>query len=475
MDILLADKDFTSRVPIETYLRDNGHKALVLEDGLEAAKLIASGKGPSIAIMSNHLDKLRGIDICRFLCAMEKKQLVYSILILDEPDPKMLPRLRQAGIDDILIHPIEPMELAVRLDAAIICMEMRNELMLHRSHIASLSGKPSIVEQRSKELRAQNMELLKNWSTASGAVGKKPSEDLRSKTSPPSDSKYKRNIFYSADSTDSEETPQKQVVEQPAAAPKHGSASDVSESEALEVVESFKIAEIEEELDDVIILPFEFDELVLNVFSGMDVVLKTEIPAMHIDSSTPVVHTWMCLGIAAQHTWLDLFFECSADAAKEITKTILGEDEPGIDEQKEMLSELMNMLQGALKTHLEEKKIQCIQLSIPVSGPKPAPVEMDEEHLVVDSGFSIGGFPVNVYLFEKKNTETVESLDQLATGDFVCVNVTDGMGAEISALKAGRFVKADNLPDLQTAAESVQPFTVLKPSLMTERIGLLSV
>jgi DNA-binding response OmpR family regulator len=482
MEILIADRDFTSRVPVETYLRDSGHKAVIFENGLDAAKLIASGKGPTIAIMSNDLDKLRGIDICRFLSAMEKKHLVYVILLIDEADPKLLPKLRQAGIEDILIRPVEQLDLAVALDNAILQMSMRDELMLHRRKLASIGGEVSVLEKRSHELKEKNLELLKNWA---GSTDKKPSQEMRNKAVKPSGDEPRKMVLFSADdpnasiykkedavkaSTDGESSfdPESVIVDKP------NSGSDgVSEQEALEVVEDFKIAEMEEEMDDMLILPFEFDDLVVNVFSGMGVTLKPEIPAITIGARESVMHTWMCLGIPTRGSWLDLFFECSEEAAKAVTGAILDEDNPGADEQKEMLSELMNMLQGSLKSHFEEKKVQCSQLSIPASRPSEKPVDIDEEKLLVDSGFSINGHAVNVYLFDSKSPEMVDDLANLKVNDFICDDVVEEAGDPVGALRNGLMVKPKHISDYGAGlAPKIKPFRVAKPSVMAERIGL---
>jgi CheY-like chemotaxis protein len=515
MEILVADLDFSSRVPLEKYLREQNHRIINLENGLEIAKLAAGGRAPRIAFLANNIEKLRGVDVCRFLSALEKKQLLYVILMVEKADTQMLARYRLAGVDDVLVKPLELISLATSLELAerIVCLE--DELRVVRDTLGKSLSSPGILGERMARLKVNNIALLKGKGEAAtkppAPAGPKaqPADKVKpvkasnafrptqpkqvafaKKPESPSEKSSVNFLFNPASTPEkpSRETPEERQLAaeeavptsftppaaDPFADPFGISTTPPSVEKAYEEVQSFAAAEQEEELEDVLIHPFEFDELVLNVFSGMEVVLKPEIPPMTIPSGEGGFVSFVGLVLPESKLWVDVVLVASDSAARAVTKAILGEDSPADEDVLEMIAELMNMLQGSLKLQMEEKSMNLVQASIPKCRREPKLPELGEDGLEVDSGFSIEGFPVNLFLYRTRSLRTCDQVGDLQPFECVLENIpSPNADAQEPLLKAGSVLKDNILQVLRNQLKELAPVELITPSERARKLDLM--
>lgn len=512
MDILVADLDFTSRVPVETHLREHDHRVINLENGLDIAKLVAGGKAPRIAFLSNNLEKLRGVDVCRFLSALEKKQLVYVILLVEKADPQMLSRFRLAGVDDVLIKPIDSLALSTSLDLAVRIVQLEDELRLIRETFGKSLTTPGVLGERIARLKANNLALLKGKSD-DAASGTKRKPDTKARPAEPLKPIKASNAFRPtepkkvalAGGTSDSSPPGTNFLFQPSPGDGQPSVATTRESApgspvtsfahaqdplpsgsfsagkqppppaepTYEDVQSFAEAEQEEDLEEVLIHPFEFDELVLNVFSGMEVVLKPEIPPLSITPGNGVFLSWVGLVMPESKLWVDVLMVAPESAAQAVTNAILGEENPGDEDIMEMSAELLNMLQGSLKLHFEEKSLKLVQATIPQSRRESQLPSLPENGLEVDSGFSIGGSPVNLFFYRSTSLRKCRKAEDLKP--FECV-LTDlrGTGPDAQTLmKAGTILKENTIQAIAAQSPDIQPVELITPSSFSRELGFI--
>lgn len=536
MQVLVADDRITSRVMIETALRERGHTVRNCEDGFEAARLLSNSYAPRIAVISNSLSRLRGLDVCRFLCATGKKSGVYVILVSDVVDMELLELCRRAGVDDVVPRSIPVAVLHARLDVADRVVAMEEELRRVRDVIHGLAAYESPLERKAKVLREANATLL-NTAKKKEQGEEKPAEaaaeeveeqvrtlqrpkpsatgqekgfrgvnffsdkDAAGKTKLQQESQESRSLLSDSPpvrkswalDADVPSVSEKKLFEEerPKARPSvewqhsdvfgdfSGQESGSSEAdqppleEHQQVLEGAAQIQDEELADDELIHPFEFDEIVLKVFSGMGVTLKTELPPKAIPSG-PWFAAWVGIAMASEETvWLDVVLQAGETAAKAVTAELLGQHGKVDDSDVcEMFAELQNMVQGSLRRYLEENGHKgLLQLAIPKASRREDSSALPA-HLapIVESGFSFNGDPINVMLFEHRDSLTLDDTGNLNLYDLVCDPVLKE-GSEDPLLIAGVVFKDKEKAQLNGSGGSVKPFRVLHASPLAVHVG----
>jgi CheY-like chemotaxis protein len=513
MQVLVADDEITSRVMIETALRERGHTVRNSDDGLEAARLLAAPYAPRIAILSNTLARLRGLDVCRFLSASGRKNGVYVILVADLLDMELVELCRRAGVDDIMPRKITTAGLHSHLDVADRVVALETELRRMQSALQGLATYESPLDKKAKAQREANAALLgaakrKPEAAPSPAVEKKAPAPTPLSRDADGPGKMLRGINIFSDKEVRQElapepaqpvirslldepaypakaAPQGDVdailtaaatqssheIAQPAkaaqgTAPTTNGAHDEAQSAALASAEQVQSEEL---ADEEIIHPFEFDEIILKVFSGMGVTLKTEIPPKAL-ASGPLFVSWVGVAIIGEPVWLDMVMVAGEVAAKAVTKELLGQAKASDSDVCEMFSELQNMAQGSLRRYFEENGHKSvIQLTIPRAMKRDEAPVMGELVPVVESGFSIGGGAINVALYEHRESATVSDPKALVRYDLLCEPVVKD-GTKDKLLFSGVIFKDKEQAVVDGIADKVKPFKVMHVSPLVQAL-----
>ncbi len=508
MQVLVADEDISSRVMVETMLRERGHTVRNCDDGFEAAKVLSASPRPRVAFISNTLGRLRGLDVSRFLCATGKKNGVYVILVCNSPDMELLELCRRAGVDDLIDREIGNTALAARFDAAERTIELEDELARIQGILHGLSNIETPLQKKARALREANAALLGTSAKKEEAAPQAEQPKAKSEAAPAaafkkaapkasaSDREHHERVFRGFQIVPEKEKapPQsesnsdaalpvsvKDVYKpyspapqyQPFAPPEQGYASAPAESmpeEHSDVLASAEMVQNEELADEEIIHPFEFDDIILNVFSGMGVTLKSELPPKPI-AEGPLYASWVAVAIPTQPVWLDVIMIAGEEGAKAVTAELLGQSKANESDVCEMFAELQNMVQGALRRYLEENhKSKVLQLAIPRASRRESMPPLPMDNVLVESGFSFNGEPLQVILFEHKEFKTCDNVMQLMCYDFLCDAVVRE-DANTELLVTGVVIRNKEKDIIDGFRGKVKPFRLMHASPFVKTIG----
>ncbi len=118
MRILLADDDRVSRLALADILAKSGHEVVEAEDGEAAWKILQEQGAPKLALLDWMMPKMDGLEVIRKVRDVFGSELIYLILITSRSrrDDRVVGL--EAGADDYLTKPVDPVELRVRIKAS---------------------------------------------------------------------------------------------------------------------------------------------------------------------------------------------------------------------------------------------------------------------------------------------------------------------------------------------------------------------
>ena len=115
MKILIAEDDATSRLLLQTTLKQWGHEVIATTDGQQAYDALLAEDAPRLAIFDWMMPQLDGIEACRK--AREDAQLehLYVIILTTRDTKDDIAEALQAGADDYLNKPFDRKEMQARI------------------------------------------------------------------------------------------------------------------------------------------------------------------------------------------------------------------------------------------------------------------------------------------------------------------------------------------------------------------------
>jgi two-component system, cell cycle response regulator len=128
MKALIAEDDTVSRRMLETFLVKWGFQVVAAREGKEAWKMLQEEDSPKLAILDWMMPGLAGIDICRSVREMQGKAYVYIILLTARGHKEDMVKGLEAGADDYMSKPFDPVELRARLRAGQRIVELHEQL-----------------------------------------------------------------------------------------------------------------------------------------------------------------------------------------------------------------------------------------------------------------------------------------------------------------------------------------------------------
>jgi diguanylate cyclase (GGDEF)-like protein len=128
---LIADDDAISRKMLEVVLTQWGYDVTVACDGLEAWRELQDN-APELAILDWVMPGMEGPQICEAFRRRQHGKYVYILLLTAKTNKKDTIRGLEAGADDCLLKPFDPLELQARLIAGRRILELQEELIAAR-------------------------------------------------------------------------------------------------------------------------------------------------------------------------------------------------------------------------------------------------------------------------------------------------------------------------------------------------------
>lgn len=161
MKILLADDEPIARTMLEHWLVGWGYEVTLARDGESALQALKDDPELRLLVVDWVMPKKDGIEVCKAIRNGPQEPYVYVVLLTAKDDKSDIIAGLDAGADDYLVKPCNPLELKVRLRAGRRVIELQEQLVKARESLRfeamhdSLTGllnRGAVLEQLSKEL-----------------------------------------------------------------------------------------------------------------------------------------------------------------------------------------------------------------------------------------------------------------------------------------------------------------------------------
>lgn len=153
MKLIVAEDDRVSRKVLGRHLTRWGYEPFMAEDGAFAWDELSRDRDYHLAILDWNMPRINGIELCRRIRETPELSHLYIILLTGRTEKKDLVTGFEAGADDYVVKPFDPVELSVRLkvgrrlvESALLLKEKNRELNRYAHEMEDLA------EERSRML-----------------------------------------------------------------------------------------------------------------------------------------------------------------------------------------------------------------------------------------------------------------------------------------------------------------------------------
>jgi len=129
MKILIADDDLVSLRLLHTRLVEWGYKVTGVADGQKALQVLQGPDAPRLAVLDWVMPGMDGIEVCREVRRRPRKPYIYILMLTARGKKQDIVEGLEAGADDYLIKPYDPLELRARLRAARRILDLQEQLV----------------------------------------------------------------------------------------------------------------------------------------------------------------------------------------------------------------------------------------------------------------------------------------------------------------------------------------------------------
>lgn len=135
MRILVAEDEKMARFALRTSLSAWGHEVVEAADGETALHILQSDNYPRLAILDWAMPGLSGIDVCSRIRSEtgRAQEYIYMIFVTGKQESEDMVAGFDAGVDDYIIKPFEPMELRARITAGARILKLHDQLRAARN------------------------------------------------------------------------------------------------------------------------------------------------------------------------------------------------------------------------------------------------------------------------------------------------------------------------------------------------------
>ena len=133
--VLVADDTATDRVILEAILRKQGHRVLSAQDGEQAVECFRTER-PDIVLLDALMPKLDGFDAARQIKSIAGEELVPILFLTSLTDTDSLVQCLEAGGDDFLSKPYNPVILQAKIRSFFRMRTMQRPMLEQRDQIA---------------------------------------------------------------------------------------------------------------------------------------------------------------------------------------------------------------------------------------------------------------------------------------------------------------------------------------------------
>ncbi|SLN57806.1 Transcriptional regulatory protein AfsQ1 [Roseivivax jejudonensis] len=171
--ILVVDDSAGQRMMLSRRLGRWGYRVTEARDASEALAHLA--EVPHDIVLSDWMmPGMDGLELCRRLRAMPRRDYSYFILLTSKSDKAEVARGLDAGADDFVSKPVNPAELRARLNAGARILSMQAELQQQTAVISDtlhkLRGAYDAIERDLRQARTIQQALVPRRSLSVGAT-----------------------------------------------------------------------------------------------------------------------------------------------------------------------------------------------------------------------------------------------------------------------------------------------------------------
>jgi diguanylate cyclase (GGDEF)-like protein len=140
MKVLIAEDEPVSRRMIESLLRRWEYEVITAQDGFEALQILQQADAPKLAVVDWLMPGVDGIQLCQKIREVKSDSYTYVLLLTGKHTQKDVIVGLEAGADDYLIKPYDPIELRMRLRTGKRILHLMNQLVTSREAFRSLAA-----------------------------------------------------------------------------------------------------------------------------------------------------------------------------------------------------------------------------------------------------------------------------------------------------------------------------------------------
>lgn len=156
MKVLVAEDDRISRMVLERYLHKWSFETIPAENGEEAWNIFLRGDHFDIAILDWMMPQFTGLELCRKF-REKRKNDIHIILLTSKNSKADMIQAFEAGVDDFVTKPFDPLELGSRLKAGRRLVEARKMLHKKNMELENYARElESLADQRAQMLMHQD-------------------------------------------------------------------------------------------------------------------------------------------------------------------------------------------------------------------------------------------------------------------------------------------------------------------------------
>ncbi|HXG48505.1 MAG TPA: response regulator transcription factor [Methylomirabilota bacterium] len=145
MKILIAEDDLIARKVLRAFLEKSHYEVEAVENGEAALKALSAPEAPHVAILDWMMPLMTGPQVCAKLRAAVRGIRPYIMLLSAKGDKQDIATGLDAGADDYLTKPFNPLELLARLRVAKRTIDYQLELQKHISELETLAQRYNLL------------------------------------------------------------------------------------------------------------------------------------------------------------------------------------------------------------------------------------------------------------------------------------------------------------------------------------------
>ncbi len=126
--VLVAEDHAATRFMLSSLLERHGYQVQAVNDGYMAQGMLAVPDGPCIALLDWGLPRQTGLEICRAVRRQPQQRFIYIIIVTARDTVQDLAEAFEAGADDFIRKPCDPVEILARLRSGQRIVELEHRL-----------------------------------------------------------------------------------------------------------------------------------------------------------------------------------------------------------------------------------------------------------------------------------------------------------------------------------------------------------